>query len=1104
MKRRIYALLLVLVMAFPMFVVTPAASEAVVIAWNEPAIPADVGEVIDLSAYAVQYSEGAEADADISWELDGETVTSFTPSEAGVTALTATSDSGTKTVYVVAKEPSETEYVIYFNDFDNDNALDGFVKSAASSRFKIENSNLIIDGTNSDLVRITLPAWLGEFGNYSITARVTSTNEKNTSRWNSVLYRAKGTSYPFYHMCVRKNCGTGSGVEFAMMTPSYAWDVIDSGTHTTNQVTGTYYTYNIKVKDNVILHSIDNNPINYNDAEKTYKIGSIGLIANQSIMHVDYIKVALQLDTPRIEVPETIVVPAAGVENITNAFANVAYPTNYDELYDIYDAQSVILLTDGAGVYTAYNDYICAIDEVFDFLGKNIIPIFECPNKAAVDGVVNLVSRMDYIDASIMSSDSAVIAYARMKQPLLRGIIDLRGMFEGPLSAEDIKQARLKINGNGIKIGLFDAECLDQASAEELRSMLVTVWAYSDADDDAALMHAILTGAHGVVTPSPDKVKAAYSLFASDALTRTPVIIGHRGNPTNAPENSLSSYKLAYENGADIIETDVYISKDGEVVVMHDADISRTTTGTGNIESLTLEQLKSYNLWGENDKFKTQFLDEKIPTLREIFELMQECEGLKLFIEIKTGKTEVCSKIVALAQEYGMMERISVISFTLSQLVNMHNVAPVISCGYLMSAPKSAPSDEIAANVLSELFTSVVSKNTTYNPSYNTLTDKLLNAANARGITIWPWTYTASTGDKFAYAFKAGFNGLTTNDAQYTKNNIKYLYAETEQTIPMGGKRELEVYSITYLKNRTNISDNVNITVISGDDVVSAEGSKLTGLKEGVAYVMCSYSTNLPVGAAKGSYTLYTDVIRVEVKGEDLAAGKSYTVYNNNPRNDSWADTNEDKLTDGVYGKDANSAFVGMRAAVPEDEEAEAEIDVVVDLGSVIRFDRIVTDAFYGAWGVTRPAGVRFAVSKDGVNYSEPIEVLSEDAADFDRSAGDWIGLLFTAEGDFAARYVKVTYHIENDGQSNHIWTSEIEVYGSGEEVAETCALGDFDGDGNVTSDDAVYLLRNTLFPDNYPLTGFADFDHDGNVTSDDAIYLLRHTLFGAQYPIGE
>ena len=67
---------------------------------------------------------------------------------------------------------------------------------------------------------------------------------------------------------------------------------------------------------------------------------------------------------------------------------------------------------------------------------------------------------------------------------------------------------------------------------------------------------------------------------------------------------------------------------------------------------------------------------------------------------------------------------------------------------------------------------------------------------------------------------------------------------------------------------------------------------------------------------------------------------------------------------------------------------------------------------------------------------------------------------------------------------------------------AAAALIGDFDGSGNVDSDDAVYLLRYTLFPNGHPVTGFADFDGDGKVTSDDAVYLLRHTLFGDIYPL--
>ena len=69
---------------------------------------------------------------------------------------------------------------------------------------------------------------------------------------------------------------------------------------------------------------------------------------------------------------------------------------------------------------------------------------------------------------------------------------------------------------------------------------------------------------------------------------------------------------------------------------------------------------------------------------------------------------------------------------------------------------------------------------------------------------------------------------------------------------------------------------------------------------------------------------------------------------------------------------------------------------------------------------------------------------------------------------------------------------------------AESDLLADFDCNGKVTSDDAVYLLRYTLFPGYYPIEGYADFDGNGKITSDDAVYLLRYTLFPGYYPLIE
>ena len=168
----------------------------------------------------------------------------------------------------------------------------------------------------------------------------------------------------------------------------------------------------------------------------------------------------------------------------------------------------------------------------------------------------------------------------------------------------------------------------------------------------------------------------------------------------------------------------------------------------------------------------------------------------------------------------------------------------------------------------------------------------------------------------------------------------------------------------------------------------------------------------------------------VETKEENIAAGKTYTVSGNDLRGDGWDDASGTKLTDGVYATDASTDFFGMKGSIPEDPEANAEVDIVIDLGEVTDFSKITADATYGDWGISAPGGVKFAVSEDGTNFTEVADVAADDAAALEGFSGNWSGILFSAEGEFTGRYVKVTYYKANDGQSNHIWISELEVIG--------------------------------------------------------------------------
>lgn len=94
---------------------------------------------------------------------------------------------------------------------------------------------------------------------------------------------------------------------------------------------------------------------------------------------------------------------------------------------------------------------------------------------------------------------------------------------------------------------------------------------------------------------------------------RKPLCIAHRGAFVEAPENTLKSFKLAMEMGADMIELDVRLTKDRKVVVIHDDTIDRTSNGSGAVRDYTLDELKQFD-FGEG---------EKIPTLEEVFELIK-------------------------------------------------------------------------------------------------------------------------------------------------------------------------------------------------------------------------------------------------------------------------------------------------------------------------------------------------------------------------------------------------------------------------------------------------------------------------------------------------
>ncbi|MEA1927811.1 MAG: glycerophosphodiester phosphodiesterase family protein [Candidatus Auribacterota bacterium] len=109
------------------------------------------------------------------------------------------------------------------------------------------------------------------------------------------------------------------------------------------------------------------------------------------------------------------------------------------------------------------------------------------------------------------------------------------------------------------------------------------------------------------------------------------ITIAHRGASADTPENTLSAFRRAVQLGADMIELDVRLSRDGKVMVFHDQDLSRTTDGTGPVEERTLEELRALDA---GSWFSDEFKGEGIPTLEEVIRTILPSR-IELCIEIK-------------------------------------------------------------------------------------------------------------------------------------------------------------------------------------------------------------------------------------------------------------------------------------------------------------------------------------------------------------------------------------------------------------------------------------------------------------------------------------
>ena len=228
-------------------------------------------------------------------------------------------------------------------------------------------------------------------------------------------------------------------------------------------------------------------------------------------------------------------------------------------------------------------------------------------------------------------------------------------------------------------------------------------------------------------------------------------VTAHRGFSGENPENTLASFRAAIAAGADMVELDVHLTRDNELVVIHDDTLERTTEGKGTVADKTLAELKALDA---GVRFNPRFAGERIPTLTEVLDVARG--RILVNIELKKGKNfpytmeELADRTLAVVEKAWMTEQVLFSSFDPAAVdrIRVRNLRLPIAV--ITQKPWATPEEAGGGKRYPAI-----------NSSFKNLNEKNVRLARAAGLQVHAWT--VNTPADMEKVISLGVNGIITN-----------------------------------------------------------------------------------------------------------------------------------------------------------------------------------------------------------------------------------------------------------------------------------------------------------------------------------------------------
>lgn len=157
-------------------------------------------------------------------------------------------------------------------------------------------------------------------------------------------------------------------------------------------------------------------------------------------------------------------------------------------------------------------------------------------------------------------------------------------------------------------------------------------------------------------------------------------VVGHRGASFKAPENTMAAFEQALLDGADSIELDVSLTKDGRYVVIHDDTVDRTTNGTGVVRDMDLDEIQKLDAGSWHNP---RFAGEKAPELGEVLDWAKGKIHVLVEVKRKTAEESSGEELVQMVRQREMTDQVTIMSFNHQMVERVESLAPEIDTGVL-------------------------------------------------------------------------------------------------------------------------------------------------------------------------------------------------------------------------------------------------------------------------------------------------------------------------------------------------------------------------------------------------------------------------------------